>query len=797
MEIESTHCAGSGKFGTWTDLSCAILLIGFCAFLFRGVLFGGHLLFGSDFVGFYQGIKQFLFDQVHHHGSIPYWNPFVFGGMPFWAHPESTIFYPLDFLFYLLPTEQAFGYTMFLHMGLGALFMYSLLRSLGIGYGGSFVGATVFTCNGFIMATLYDGQMFRVQAYIWLPLIICLLNRALKPQGSYLNAMAAGLFWGFQILSGSPQDALYTMMAACLFCLVLGVSKTRPVKAVSRITVMFLVFFGFGTGTAFIQILPTMEFIGLSVRAAFDSYQLVTLGSYPPQGIITAVIPDFFGKYASGDFWVSNVPWSVPLYNLYTGILPLLLLFFISFRNRMDRRLVIFAGISVTGAFILALGSNTPIYRLIYLLPGFDRIRAPAKIIFLYVFGMALLAGIGMDGLFRLSGREIVRRACLLLPPVLLIIFLDGIFLWKKTLVFSFFSPFVLDQMIPGKAAHAAGLIVEEFQILTVLCTASLLIILITAKNVLQRRTAAVLLSLIVLFDLSYMNRGAIRYNDKGYAWATKTRTRLASALGHDGDIFRVGSYPNPMGPNFEMYLGYQTVAGYNPLYLYRYYEYIRAYNRGLLDPGDVWFFYTPRGNGVLMDLLNVKYEISHEKGSFGLRKSCLPRVFFVPGHEVTDRPGVLHRLTRPGFNPREKIIFEVKPSSLPQQDSDGPDPCPANPTEGSKTRILSYTPDKIVASVYAPSPGYLFFSEIFYPGWEAAVDGSPVPVLRGNYIFRVVQVQPGTHLVELSFDPPTIKWGVAVTCLTLLLMAVLWIFSFRRKSSSEGSASKRPCSAQ
>ena len=191
IEADLRNDVGSGIGLNRLDIVPAVLLVAFCVFIFRGVIFDGHLLFGSDFVAFYQGMKQFLFDEIHNHHSIPFWNPYIFSGMPFWAHVESTIFYPLGILFWIIAPAEAFGYTMFIHMSLAALFMYLLLRSLSTGYGGSFVAAAVFTCNGFIMATLYDGQMFRVQAYIWLPLVIYLLNRALKPENSYLSAVIA------------------------------------------------------------------------------------------------------------------------------------------------------------------------------------------------------------------------------------------------------------------------------------------------------------------------------------------------------------------------------------------------------------------------------------------------------------------------------------------------------------------------------------------------------------------------------------------------------------------------------
>ncbi len=101
---------GSGIGLNSLDIVPAVLLVAFCVFIFRGVIFDRHLLFGSDFVGFYQGLKQFLYNEIHHHHSIPFWNPYIFSGMPFWAHFESTIFYPLDILFWVMAPEKAFGY---------------------------------------------------------------------------------------------------------------------------------------------------------------------------------------------------------------------------------------------------------------------------------------------------------------------------------------------------------------------------------------------------------------------------------------------------------------------------------------------------------------------------------------------------------------------------------------------------------------------------------------------------------------------------------------------------------------
>jgi len=240
----------------------ALTVLGlFCLYLFRDIVLSGHLLIGDDFVTFYLGMKKFLYDEVHLHHEIPYWNPYIFGGMPFWAHFESTIFYPLGFLFYLLSPEKAYGYTMFFHFFLAGVFMYLLARSMGISEAGGFVASAVFACNGFLMAILFLGHMSPVESYIWLPLVIYFVNRAVHADRLGWNTIIAGALWGIQILAGAPQDAFYTFLAATLF-LLCTIQRGRPIgptllRPLSTALVVFVV----GAGLSFIQILPALELI--------------------------------------------------------------------------------------------------------------------------------------------------------------------------------------------------------------------------------------------------------------------------------------------------------------------------------------------------------------------------------------------------------------------------------------------------------------------------------------------------------------------------------------------------------
>ena len=762
------------------DLLQCLILAALCLLLFRDIIFGGHMLFGDDFVSIHLNTKQFLYNEIHSHHSIPFWNPYIFGGIPFWAHFESTIFYPLGFLFWFFTPDRAYGYTMLIHLMLAGIFMYILARSFGIGRAGSFVAATAFTFNDFVMATLYDGQMFRVQSYMWIPLIIYFLNRALTLKKPYFNVTMAGLFWGIQVMSGAPQDAYYTFLAALLF-LLCNIKRgfIREVRYNSKILTIACLVFAIGSCIAAIQLVPAFEFIDKSVRAAIDSYNVMTRGSYPPEGIITAVLPHFFGNYVKGNFWVSGVPWSIPLYNLYVGTLPLILFFFISYRQPTKRRIITFAlGLAIV-AFLFSLGSHTFIYKLVYLLPGFDRIRAPSKIIILWVFALSLLAGRGMDDLFRHNKTSLLRRIRLCVWLGMSMVLLDVLFHIDKSIVLRFFSPLILYEPIPTKMAEATNIILSEFHRFTLFSFLIVMSILLWIRGILKHGFAATLLCVLLLIDLGVVTRGAVQHNDKIYHWAAQTKNDLDMTIGKDKSIYRVGSYNFGMGANIEMYLGYQTVGGYGPLFLHRYYEYINKYRFYMNQVPEGWivFFYDSYENIRLMDLLNVKYEISHADRSFAIRKTFLPRAFIVPDYKIVKKEQILDYLIRPDFDPTRIVLFEKEDFQ-----NDLPPHTPLGLNTTGKAKVISYRPDNIVIETDTSNPGYLFLSESYYPGWKAFVDDQPTRILRGNYLFRVVELPEGHHVVRFTFDPLSIKVGISVTIFTLFMILIIIVFSFRKR---------------
>ena len=95
-----------------------------------------------------------------------------------------------------------------------------------------------------------------------------------------------------------------------------------------------------------------------------------------------------------------------------------------------------------------------------------------------------------------------------------------------------------------------------------------------------------------------------------------------------------------------------------------------------------------------------------------------------------------------------------------------------------SVVTIASYEPNRLTYDVNSGKGGVLVFSEIYYPGWTATVDGEPVELGRVDYILRALQIQPGKHKVELAFFPKSVSTTetIAYVAFVLLILIVLGI---------------------
>lgn len=109
-----------------------------------------------------------------------------------------------------------------------------------------------------------------------------------------------------------------------------------------------------------------------------------------------------------------------------------------------------------------------------------------------------------------------------------------------------------------------------------------------------------------------------------------------------------------------------------------------------------------------------------------------------------------------------------------------------------SLVTLREYQPNRLIYDVHSDKGGVVVFSEIYYPGWTATIDGEPAELGRVNYILRALNVKPGSHEVVLDFHPTSVKVTetvayVGYVALLLIILAGIGMAWRKRKQQRQG----------
>jgi len=176
--------------------------------------------------------------------------------------------------------------------------------------------------------------------------------------------------------------------------------------------------------------------------------------------------------------------------------------------------------------------------------------------------------------------------------------------------------------------------------------------------------------------------------------------------------------------------------------------------------------------NPQLLDALNVRYVLDDFTVAYR-NAGAFPRAFLVDRYLVERDPSAIRsHLGRPdSVDLRYCVVLEEEPDSAGSVErvSWGESATPPQQSLGTAD-LESRAPDALQVRTRSDRDTFLVLSEVFYPGWEATLDGDVVPIMRGDYIFRVISVPEGEHLVSLRYRPGSLLLGAAISSLFALL---------------------------
>lgn len=96
--------------------------------------------------------------------------------------------------------------------------------------------------------------------------------------------------------------------------------------------------------------------------------------------------------------------------------------------------------------------------------------------------------------------------------------------------------------------------------------------------------------------------------------------------------------------------------------------------------------------------------------------------------------------------------------------------------------KLTHYDANAVTYEVNSVKGGVVVFSEIYYPSWQATVDGNSVDIARADYVLRAVRVEPGKHVVAFKFDPKSLHVTETVANVALVAFMLLLLFLMGRE---------------
>jgi hypothetical protein len=825
--------------------------------LFWRLIFAGEVLYwGVPLTQFYPW--HTLINQALAAGHLPLWTDLLGNGAPLMANHQTALFYPPNLLFRVLPVERALGYSVVLHVigaGLAATYWG---RTLGLGWLGRTVLALSYALGGYVIGRTQFITM--VAAYAWLPLLLALTEQLARRRRAVDAAWLGGAL-ALQFLAGHAQIWFYSLLLVGMYGLYRLAEATRQAASLRRydakppsrqdatglrsgITMLVLALV-LGLGLSAVQLLPTAELAANSQRGGGAGWDFAMTYSYWPWRLLTLLAPNLFGSPALGNYAGYATYWED---HAYIGVLPLIFVLValaswirhIVARNAtvapelVARRIaadyksaasggvprclpdlqlggrsasdsvVPFFGLLLPVAAVLAMGSNTPVFPLIFrYVPGFGLFQAPARLMIWFAIGASTLAGTGADR-FRLTYRRqytlrLSAAGAAAMLAVAMVMEKGGVVpahvyapavTWLAVLLGLACLLLLLrgrEPDDPDTRVATARLPRSAWQILVVS--------LICADLVVAGAPLTPTIS-PALYHSPPVQLPGTTTNQSAEASGTEVQARLHVDPEFQYDLsfneyFRFKSFgPSDVAywqglrdsllPNLNILDGIPSTGNNEPLVIGRWRTLLERTRHAdwptvhrLLQLMNVGFLLTKRPG---IDLLPVD-SVPHLYRLAG----SLPRAWVVPTARVIADPDLLlHRLIGPEFDPRKEVLLEAHDSARGPGTSPVQLPgttaevyqveSPVSLREGWNSRTIDLT---------APWPGYLVLAYTYYPGWRAAVDNRPAQILNADYAFMAVPVESGSRQVVLTYQPASFVWGAAVSAFSVL--AIIMIVSVPR----------------
>jgi len=671
---------------------------------------------------------QHLVRDAWLHGRIPQWNPGALSGAPLLANDESAPFSP--FTLVALPFDPARGLTiaMLSKLLVAGVGMGVFVRLLGVRRSGAVVAAVAYAGCSFMVVWMGHPQSSVAAIMPW---AFAAVEWYLRSRGAAaLVCLAAAI--ALQFMSGHAQTSLHFGLFLTAYALIRWAAQHRAATLGGLALAGVL-----GTALAGAQLVPFIA--ELHQATLLSSRAGAGFGHLQPSALASWLVPN-----AHGNPGIDGLTGRAPNYLESTGFVGvvalLLVLPGVVWAWRRQRSVAIALGLPTVLAFGVVYGVLSPIAGRI---PGLSTSNN-ARLIAVACFGLAALAGLGVEGLLSwrprawplLSGVALGAGGAALAALAAL-----GIVLWRRG--------GGVDALLP--TWH--GMI--GFWVVVAALSAGAGLLFIAATLAGRSLAGAGIVATVVVETAIFAAPFQPRVPPAEVPPASPT---IAWLQQHAGNSAIAGAGMTFLPDTSELY-GLRDARGIDLF----------------LDPrtGTFWRHADPGYDD------HTFYTLLSRPGAEWLAAAGVHYYVAPPGATV---PG-----TTPVYEYASAVVAEVPdvrpfaftaPSVSTAANADqaatamAADPLGAVVVETSATmgsapgnvRMLRQDPGSVDVAVDAEGPTTLVVLQSYAPGWTAKVDGGDAPVWPADVLFQAVPVGAGHHVVALRYQPASMTQGIALS---------------------------------
>lgn len=773
-------------------------------------------------------------------GEFSRWTNSLFCGMP--TYQMAPSYNSLTTLSSIKDVYSLWLPDIMMYVFLYLIGFYILMRAFGFKPSLSVLGAVIWAFSSYFFIIIAAGHIWKVMTLAFIPPTIA--GMVLCYKGKYLwGGAVTALFVAFQILSNHLQMTYYFLLVILLMVVAFFIDaiKKKQLQQFFKASAILFVAVLIGVAANISNLYHTYQYSKESMRGKCElaskssqssstsglTPEYITQWSYGIDETWTLLVPNTKGGasipmatnekamqkanpqyqqlyWQIGQYWGEQPGTSGPVYvGAFVAFLFILGLFIV--KGPMKWCLLVATIISI----LLSWGHNFMDLTqfCIDYVPMYNKFRTVASILVIAEFTIPLLAILALakviekPELAKIGSWQMLVSLALtggiaFLFAIMPTVFFDSFMsMGELNAINNAFGQQGYAQDIINDITNVRkGIFIDDAWRTVGYIVVGVILMVLYSKKKIKAVTMTILITILCIMDMYSVNK---RYlNDGNFTEPTQitnsfVKTPTDEYILQDTDkYYRVLNFATNTFNENETSYWHKSIGGYHAAKLGRYQDMInhcispekQATMQAVTKAGGNMQEINGDSIMPILNMLNTKYFIlplqNHEtmplKNPYAMGNAWfVSNIKYVDGanEEMASLKKLNPRHTAVADNEFKDILKEAKPI-----------------TEGDTIVLTSYKPNELQYETNSKEGGIAIFSDVYYPGWTATIDGNPLEIGRANYILRAAYIPAGKHNIVMEYRPHSIAVTetIAYTAIVILILAFLiaLIIEIKRKKS-------------